>query len=306
MATKTIILTTTGATTPDTSSGAYVTFPMPDAQVTRCIVPLSDGVPTDFYAISAVYLIIRSASTGNLYLRVGTTRFDLSAEGAVESVTGSYAAYAGGAGTGITEFISLPSAAWSTLTDLNAGDILNFVIDRDASNASDTYNTDLDVIGIKFVYDIGWAAGSHYASQSDMEYRIGTARLAQYTNDTANATTPNATIIEKILTDVDATIDGIVGVVYTTPFPTTPDLIKDIATDLAVYKAMQRRPVNVGMPEEWKNIGKECMQTLRDIAAMKIELPSTATIVSATSEIENAETYKLVDFNDEDNAMYEY
>lgn len=306
MATKTIILTPSGLTVPDVSSSGYATFPMPDSSLTRCIVPLTAGIPWDFYAISSVSLIIRSASTGNLYLRVGTTRFDIATESAVEAVTGSYAAYAGGAGTGITEFIALPSAAWSTLTDLNAGDFLNFVIDRDATSATDTYSADLDIVGIKFVYTTGWVAGTHYCSQTDMEYRIGTLALAEYTNDTVGATTPDANVVESILTDVDALIDSKCGILYTVPFTTVPDLIVDIATDLACFKAMTRKPTNVAVGKDWIQINKDCMQQLDDIGQGKVNLPTTATLATDSGVVEALESNKLVDFNDEDNGMYEF
>jgi phage gp36-like protein len=305
MATKTIILTPSGITVPDASSSGYATFPMPNDSLTRCIIPLTAGVPFDFYAISSVSLIIRSASTGNLYLRAGTTRFDISAEGAVEAVTGSYVAYAGGLGTGVTEFITLPAASYA-LTDLNISDFLNFVIDRDATSATDTYEADLDIVGIKFVYTTGWAAGVHYASQTDMEYRIGTLALAEYANDTVGATTPNANVIEQILTDVDALIDSKCGILYTVPFTTVPDLITDIATDLACYKAMTRKPTNVAVGKDWIQINKDCIQQLDDIGAGKVNLPTTATLATDSGVVEALESAKLVDFNDEDNGMYEF
>lgn len=305
MATKTILLTPSGLTVPDLTSGAYPTFPMPDGAVTRCIVPLAGGVPFDFYAISSASLIIRSAATGNLYLRCGSTRFDISTEGAVEAVTGTYAAYAGGAGTGISEFLTIPAAAYA-LTDLNIGDFLNFVIDRDATDALDTYNADLDIVGIKFVYTTGWVAGSHYCSQTDMEYRIGTANLAAWANDTPNASTPDANVIEQILTDVDALIDSKCGILYTIPFPTVPDLIKDIATELSCYRAMTRRPTNIAVGKDWIQINKDCMQQLQDIGEGKTQLPTTATLATTVADVTNAESDPLVDFNDSDNGMYLY
>ena len=305
MATRTITLTPSGATVPDTGSSAYLTYPMPDGGLTRCIIPLGGGVPSDFYAISSVRLIIRSAATGNLYLRAGCTRFDMANEGAVESVTGTYAAYAGGAGTGGSEFITLPATMYA-LTALHAGDALNLVIDRDATSALDTYNTDLDVIGISFTYTTGFGAGSHYCSQSDLEYKISTLTVAQLTNDTANATTPDANVIEQILVDVDALIDSKCGILYTVPFTTVPGLIKDIATDLACFKAMQRRPVNMGMTKEWTEINKNAMQQLQDIGEGKVNLPTTATMATTVSDFTNAESLPLVDFNDSDNGMYEF
>ena len=305
MALKTIILSPAGLTVPDLSSSAYATFPMMNGETSRCIVPLPSGVPADFYAMSAVYLIIRSASTGNLYLRPGATRIDATTEGAVESSTGSYAAFAGGPGTGVTEFISLPSTMWSSLTDINAGDALNLVVDRDGSNVLDTYEADLDIIGIKFVYEVGaTVTGDHYCTQEDMEWRIGTATLAQLTNDTMGAATPDVNVIETILDRVDALIDARCGTVYTVPFSPVPDIIKQIAISLAVFDAFQRKPSNVGMPKMWEAEHKEAVKMLDEISIMQRSI--SGTVAYPQSAIVEATDDPIVDFNDTDNMMSDF
>jgi len=306
MATKTVILTPSGLTVPDVSSGAYPTYPMPNDSITRCIIPWEGGVPADFYAMSSLELIILTQNAGNLRLRGGATRFDAATPGVVGTSTSAYAQYAGGTADSKSKFIALLATSYSGLADINASDVLNFVVDRDAVDALDTYEADLNVIGLRVIYTTGYVAGTHYCSQTDMEYRISTLTLAQLTNDTANATTPNANVIEQILVDVDAGIDAKCGILYTVPFTTVPDLIKDIATDLACFKAMQRRPVNMEIPKAWIEINKDAMQQLQDIGEGKVNLPTTATMATTVSDFTNAETTPLVDFNDTDNGMYEF
>ena len=305
MALKTIILSPAGLTVPDLSSGAYATFPMMNGEITRCIVPLGEGVPADFYAVSAVYLIIRSASTGNLYLRPGSTRVDLTTEGAVESSTGSYAAFAGGAGTGVTEFISLPSAMWSSLTDINAGDALNLVVDRDGSHASDTYETDLDIIGIKFVYETAYTVtGDYYCSQQDLEWRIGTTTLAQLTNDTMNAASPDVNVVNSILARVNTLIDTRCGTVYTVPFDPVPDVIRQIAISLAIFDAFQRKPQNMDMPKMWVAEHDKAVKMLDEISIMQRSI--SATVANPQSAIVESEGGQQVNFYDTDNLMSDF
>ena len=304
MAQKTIILTPAGLTVPDVISGGYPTYLMPDNLVSRCIIPCEGGVPADFTSMSSVELIILTENTGNLYLRAGSNRFDVQTPGILQTSTSSYAAYAGGTADNKTKFIALPSTMWSSLANINAADVMNFVVDRDAVDVLDTYSADLNIIGIRIVYIVGYIAGPHYCNQTDLEYKLSTATLAALTNDTANATTPNANVLELILSNVDATIDAEVGEIYEVPFDPTPDIIKRIAIDLAVYECFQRRPVNIEMPKMWQEARDKAMKQLEAISDMLLQLPATATIGSTKSAIVANDL--LIDFNDTNNPMSDF
>ena len=305
MATKTVILTPSGLTVPDVSSGAYPTYPMPNGEITRCIIPWEGGVPADFYAMSSLELIILTQNAGNLYLRGGATRFDAATPGVVGTSTSAYAAYAGGTADSKSKFITLLATSYSGLADINASDVLNFVIDRDAVDAFDTYAADLNVIGLRVIYTSGFGAGSHYCNQTDIEYRLSTTTVAQLGNDTANATTPDANVIEQLLANVDATIDALAGQVYTVPFVTTPAIIKRIAIDLACFELFQRRPVNMDMPKPIQVARDAAMKQLEAISNMLLRLPDTATIASAESSMVASNSARI-DFNDVDNMEYDF
>lgn len=305
MALKTVILTPAGLTIPDLTSGAYPTYPMPDSLLTRCIIPWEGGVPADFSSMSSIELVILTEHAGNLYLRGGATRFDTATPGVVDTSTSAYAAYAGGTADSKSKFITLLATSYSSLADINPNDVLNFIVDRDATDALDTYAADLNVLGLRIIYVVGYVAGTHYCTQTDMEYKISTATLAQLANDTANAAAADTNVIESILTDVDAVIDSYAGKVYTVPFTTVPDIIRDIAVDLACYKAMQRRPVNMEMPKSWQTAYDDTMKQLEAISKLEIHLPDTATIASAQSSMEVGNSARI-DFNDEDNSEYNF
>lgn len=308
MATKTIILAPSGITVPDIATDAYPTYPMPNDAASSCIVPWIGGVPADYSAMVSVEAIILTEHAGNLYLRGRTTRFDSAIPGPVDSSASAYAAYAGGTADSDSKFITLLSTMWSSLADINAGDVFNFIIDRDASNVLDTYETDLNVIGLRIIYTTGYVAGTHYCNQTDLEYRITTRTLAQLTNDTANATTPDANVLELILTNVDAIIDSKAGQVYTVPFTTVPDIIKNIAISLACYQVFQRRPVNMAMPKDWETAYKDASQQLEDISNMLLRLPDTALIASSESSMNTSDAVAKISFTDAsaDNLMQDY
>jgi len=148
-------------------------------------------------------------------------------------------------------------------------------------------------------------ASTHYCSQTDLENRISKQTLCDLTNDTANSTEPDVTVIDALLTNVDATIDGLAGQVYTVPFTTVPDLIKRIAIDLACFEVMQRRPINMAMPEGWKAARESAMKQLEAISNMLLRLPDTATIASAESNMQ-ASNWQRIDFSDTDNSESDY
>jgi phage gp36-like protein len=141
---------------------------------------------------------------------------------------------------------------------------------------------------------------THYCVQEDLEYRISRSTLAQLTNDTANSLVPDATVLNSILSNVDATIDSMAGQVYTVPFVTIPPIIKRIAIALACFEIMQRRPVNMAMPTGWIEAYKKAMQQLEDISNMLLRLPDTATVASSEADMVVGNTTRI-DFSDENN-----
>jgi len=50
--------------------------------------------------------------------------------------------------------ISVPAAAYSALTSMVDGDTLSVSVYRNASSATDTYTTDLDVLGFLVVFTL--------------------------------------------------------------------------------------------------------------------------------------------------------
>jgi phage gp36-like protein len=173
----------------------------------------------------------------------------------------------------------------------------------DVGNASSDgkYYVTIDIS----VYGLTVDPGTHYCSQLDIENRISRKTLAQLTNDTANATTADVSVVDAILTNVNATIDSLAGQVYTVPFTTVPPLIRRIAIDIACYEVMQRRPINMDMPKGWQSAHDKAMKQLEAISNMLLRLPATATIASAESNMVVGNTERI-DFFNSNNMEYHY
>jgi phage gp36-like protein len=135
-----------------------------------------------------------------------------------------------------------------------------------------------------FDYDIP-VTTSPYCSQTDVELRMSALTLAQLANDTAGATSADPTVVAAILAQVGTLIDSYVGTVYQLPFTIVPDLIRRVAIDIACFYFFQRHPINLDMPNIWKDGYKNAMDILVKITNQVIELPLTAVIQSPMSAI---------------------
>lgn len=160
--------------------------------------------------------------------------------------------------------------------------------------------------GVLSAREVAILVSTHYCTFTDLEKRLSRKNLAGLCNDTANSTVADPVIIEQILTNVNSIIDAKAGQVYTVPFTTIPDKVKQIAIDFACFQAMQRRPANMPMPKEWDDANKAAMKDLEDISNMLLRLPDTATIASAESDMVTPTTDPLVDFNDSTNDMSQF
>ncbi|MEM6381653.1 MAG: DUF1320 domain-containing protein [Pseudomonadota bacterium] len=75
-----------------------------------------------------------------------------------------------------------------------------------------------------------------YATQQDLIDRFGERELIQRTDRTNRpATTVDATVVTRHLTDATATVDGYLAKKYTLPLASTPEILVKITADIARY-----------------------------------------------------------------------
>lgn len=104
-------------------------------------------LPLGYVSISSIELVIRSTKTGNLYLKFATSHVSQTTGSSPTEDVNTYTTYDGGDGDDSELIITVPAAAYNGLTSMVAYDRLNVAVYRDATNASDTYEGDLEVIG---------------------------------------------------------------------------------------------------------------------------------------------------------------
>lgn len=140
-----------------------------------------------------------------------------------------------------------------------------------------------------------------YCTQTDITARIPTLNLAQLTNDTANATTVDSTVLAALIAAADAEIDVILCDRFTVPFASTPARVRDISVTITIYHAMARRFGVMDVPQGWADAYKAAKEELAAFAAGEQTLPGvtpgTVDDVAVTAPV------RQVDFDDADNPM---
>jgi phage gp36-like protein len=124
-----------------------------------------------------------------------------------------------------------------------------------------------------------------YCSLTDIEARLGAKNVVGLSNDTPNATTPDAALVSTLIARADGVIDAQVRQVYDVPLSPVPEVIKSISVDLASFFLLQRRFSETEMPSDWQQAYKDAVDLLKDIADMKVALVGVSQIRSPEAEI---------------------
>jgi len=107
-----------------------------------------------------------------------------------------------------------------------------------------------------------------YCVQADIEKLLPSADLVQLADDDEDGTADAAVIAEAIAT-VDGDIDAYLQERYELPLSSTPEVVKNISVDLAIYYLYSRRSIDDPVRTARHN---SAMKKLRDIADGKISL----------------------------------
>jgi len=110
-----------------------------------------------------------------------------------------------------------------------------------------------------------------YATLADLVSRHGEDELAQLT-DRVGAGVPDATIVERALTDADAEIDGYLASRYAMPLAIVPPVLARIACDIARYRLWADRA-----SEEVRRRYEDARRVLESIARGQVSLGLPAT-----------------------------
>jgi phage gp36-like protein len=105
-----------------------------------------------------------------------------------------------------------------------------------------------------------------YGTLQNLTDRFGTLDITRLSNpDSPTATTPNVTVVGRVLDDATAEIDAYLGTRYTLPLASTPARLEACACDIAYYRLTSMRPRG-GSLEDARNRYDEALRFLRDVA----------------------------------------
>lgn len=117
---------------------------------------ISAKVPKSCSGITSIEVIYQNAvaSTLQLYLEYETASLNLDSlpSAVVSDTNGGVAQYASDSTSGNIAKVTVPSAAYNGLTNVDADDLITMRINREGGNANDTYGTTWDVIGVVFTF----------------------------------------------------------------------------------------------------------------------------------------------------------
>lgn len=108
-----------------------------------------------------------------------------------------------------------------------------------------------------------------YASLELLSERHGERMLVELTDrDTPRTGAVVEDVVDRVLADTDAVIDGYIAGRYRLPLAQTPALLVDLALSIALYK-LHRSSVPPKIEQDYK----EALAQLREIAKGTIKLP---------------------------------
>ena len=138
-----------------------------------------------------------------------------------------------------------------------------------------------------------------YCSEDDLLKMIPQADLADLTVESGEV--PDSLIIIDAISKAAAEIDSYLGVKYVVPLATSPDQVKALAVDLAIYHLFSRRSI---IPPVWQQRYDAAVAFLKQVVAGQMvivgpqgELPTVAKeVTDATSALRAFSRRTLADW----------
>lgn len=96
----------------------------------------------------------------------------------------------------------------------------------------------------------------------------------------------DSTYVDRAIAQADDLIDSIIGSVYSLPLSTTPSIIQDVSTTLAIINLLRDQNLNIEIANgvDMESKAEDAMNTLEMIRTRKIKLYSSGSEL-ATSDL---------------------
>jgi phage gp36-like protein len=104
-----------------------------------------------------------------------------------------------------------------------------------------------------------------YITRDALVAFIPQATLTQLTNDDPAAMSPDESVIDTTVTEVEDLVDGYMRGRYNLPFHPVPTVLRGAALSLVCYELYARRPEGGDLPEAVKAARKDAIKLLETI-----------------------------------------
>lgn len=113
-----------------------------------------------------------------------------------------------------------------------------------------------------------------YCTEDDLLNRVDEDTLSELTSDSGGV---DSDVVARAISAADEEIDSYLAVRYTLPFSATPERVRDLSVDIAVYNLYGRRDTDI--PENRKNRYRDAVAFLHRLAEGKavLDVPDPST-----------------------------
>ena len=130
--------------------------------------------------------------------------------------------------------------------------------------------------------------GGYYCTQQDLINMVGQTRLAQISNETANATVPDPVVVMDKIAESWNYINANLSGTYTVPLTPTPGIIHDLSIKVSIYNLFLRKFSIMQMPKEWDAKYKEACEQIESLQSGDLDLDSVLyPVISPIAEIKH-------------------
>lgn len=123
-----------------------------------------------------------------------------------------------------------------------------------------------------------------YCTQADISpAKLSTDQLKQLTSEDGASIV--ASVIDQAIADADSEIDSYAGRRYVVPMSPTPDRVKRLSVDIAVYNLFEKRGSTFGgeIPEVYRNMYEDAIRFLKDVSAGRADIPGATVLAASVS-----------------------
>jgi phage gp36-like protein len=128
-----------------------------------------------------------------------------------------------------------------------------------------------------------------YIVEADLSARASPAQLIQLTDDEKTGVADSTRIL-ALLVSAEAEVNSYLATRYPVPLSPVPDLVKELALDVAVYKLFARRQrVTADVRQTYEDALKKLEQIAKGVLTLGVDPPPASSTLASQGEVLTAD-----------------